>query len=105
MISEFLFSKRDETNRTLWYRRGFTQLKQEFSYIFADKKYPGVPSVNLNTIQKDTTFTIGDTEIEPIQVWHYKLPVMGFKINNFAYITDANKIDEDQRKNLKTSMF
>ncbi|WP_281613593.1 MBL fold metallo-hydrolase [Flammeovirga sp. SubArs3] len=79
----------------------FSQLKQEFSYVFAENKYPGVPSVNLNEIKKDQEFYIGKTLIDPIQVWHYKLPVMGYRIKNFAYITDANKIDSDQMSKLK----
>ncbi|AZQ61105.1 MBL fold metallo-hydrolase [Flammeovirga pectinis] len=79
----------------------FNQLKQEYSYIFAENKYPGVPSVNLNQIEKNSAFNIGKTVIEPIQVWHYKLPVMGFKIKKFAYITDVNKIDSDQLDKLK----
>ncbi|MBB6459376.1 MBL fold metallo-hydrolase [Flammeovirga kamogawensis] len=79
----------------------FEQLKQEYSYIFAENKYPGVPSVNLNEIEKNKPFNIGKTTIEPVQVWHYKLPVMGFKINKFAYITDVNKIDTDQLEKLK----
>ncbi|MBD0402471.1 MBL fold metallo-hydrolase [Flammeovirga sp. EKP202] len=79
----------------------FGQLKQEFSYIFVEDKYPGVPSVELHEVKKDTDFTIGDTLITPIEVWHRKLPVMGYRINNFAYITDANKIEEDQMQKLK----
>ncbi|WP_044205380.1 MBL fold metallo-hydrolase [Flammeovirga sp. OC4] len=79
----------------------FDQLKQEFSYIFVEDKYPGVPSVELHEVRKNTDFTIGDTSITPIEVWHRKLPVMGYRINNFAYITDANRIDEDQMQKLK----
>ncbi|OHX68049.1 MBL fold metallo-hydrolase [Flammeovirga pacifica] len=79
----------------------FEQLKQEFSYMFAEHKYPGVPSVHLNSIQKGVTFNVGNTEILPIEVYHYKLPVLGFKIKNFAYITDANKIEDDQMEFLK----
>ena len=52
-------------------------LKREFSYAFADKKYPGIPEINLNTITIDPFF-IGDIPIVPIQVWHLKMPVLGF---------------------------
>lgn len=68
-------------------------LKKEFSYIFDDHKYPGVPEINLHDIT-DTTFLIGDIPVTPITVWHYKMPVMGFRFGDFTYITDANKIDE-----------
>ncbi|MBB3698455.1 MBL fold metallo-hydrolase [Flammeovirga yaeyamensis] len=79
----------------------FDQLKQEFSYIFAKEKYPGVPSVNLNTLEKNKTFKVGKTDILPIEVYHYKLPVLGYRIKNFAYITDANRIEADQMDQLK----
>lgn len=68
-------------------------LKKEFSYIFDDHKYPGVPEINLHDIT-DTTFLIGDIPVTPITVWHYKMPVMGFRFGDFTYVTDANKIDE-----------
>lgn len=79
----------------------FQQLKQEFSYIFAENKYPGVPSVHLHPIFKDQNFTIGNNSIIPIQVWHKNLSVMGYKLGTFCYITDANKIDDDQLNKLK----
>ncbi len=77
-------------------------LKREFAYIFSDKKYPGVPSINLNTI--DTTpFCIGDIPVTPILVWHLKMPVYGFRMGNFTYITDANRIDEEEKKKIAGS--
>lgn len=75
-------------------------LKREFHYVFAAEKYPGVPSVNLNTIENDT-FIIGDIEITPIDVLHYKMPVKAFRINDFAYITDANFISNESFDKLK----
>ena len=75
-------------------------LKKEFDYIFSDKKYPGIPEVNLNTI--DTTpFHIGDIPVIPIQVWHLKMPVLGFRFGKFTYITDANRIDEVEKEKIK----
>jgi len=50
-------------------------LKMEFSYIFAENKYPGVPDLVLNTVTKDTSFYVGELEFHPIEVLHYKLPV------------------------------
>ena len=77
-------------------------LKREFAYIFSDTKYPGVPSINLNTI--DTTpFCIGDIPVTPILVWHLKMPVYGFRMGNFTYITDANRIDEEEKKKIAGS--
>ncbi len=78
------------------------QLKQEFSYIFAEKKYPGIPQVNLITIDKDA-FKINGLEVSPIEVMHHKLPVLGFRINDFTYITDANFISEEEKEKIKGS--
>ncbi|MEM9856130.1 MAG: MBL fold metallo-hydrolase [Bacteroidota bacterium] len=79
------------------YARKFVidQLKREFSYIFAEKKYPGVPRIETHEID-DTPFDIAGVEFIPIQVMHYKLPVYGFRINDFTYITDANAIPEEE---------
>ena len=74
-------------------------IKKEFSYIFADKKYPGIPEINLNRINLDP-FIIGDIPIIPILVWHYKMPVYGFRFGNFTYITDANKIDPSEKEKI-----
>ncbi len=77
-------------------------LKREYSYIFAEKKYPGVPQVNLNTIDL-TPFEVNGLELIPIQVMHYKLPVLGFRIKDFTYITDANFIAEEEKEKIKGS--
>ncbi|MBK9283928.1 MAG: MBL fold metallo-hydrolase [Sphingobacteriaceae bacterium] len=76
-----------------------TALKREYAYIFSDEKYPGIPEIEINTIS-DIPFTIGNLFIEPINVLHYKLPVKGFKVNNLAFITDANFISEGEKKKL-----
>ena len=77
-------------------------LMREFAYAFADKKYPGVPNLELNTISLDP-FSIGDIDIIPIQVWHLKMPVFGFRFGDFTYITDANRIDENEKEKIKGS--
>ncbi len=76
------------------YANGLTidALKREFAYAFADTKYPGIPSLELNCITLEP-FTIGDIPVVPILVWHLKMPVLGFRFGHFTYITDANKID------------
>lgn len=71
-------------------------LKREFHYVFNEFKYPGVPSLNLNLINKDSVFNVGDIEFNTIQVFHYKLPVYSYKINDLVYITDANKVDPEE---------
>jgi phosphoribosyl 1,2-cyclic phosphate phosphodiesterase len=77
---------------------------REFAYAFAEKKYPGVPEIILNTIANDP-FTIGDIVIEPILVWHLKMPVLGFRFGKFTYITDANKIDEPEKQKIIGSQY
>ncbi|MFM7629019.1 MAG: MBL fold metallo-hydrolase [Algoriphagus sp.] len=69
------------------------QIQREYAYIFNDKKYPGVPQVTCVEIGEDP-FHFQDISIIPIPVLHYKLPVLGFRIGNFSYITDANLIPE-----------
>lgn len=71
-------------------------LMREFPYAFQENKYPGLPEINLNTIALDP-FTVGDIYIQPIEVWHLKMPVLGFRFGNFTYITDANRINDDQK--------
>ena len=75
-------------------------LLREFPYAFTDKRYPGVPEINLNTITAEP-FIIGDIPILPIEVWHLKMPVLGFQFGRFTYITDANKIDEAEKLKIR----
>lgn len=77
-------------------------LKREFAYIFAEKKYPGIPQINLHTID-ETIFEIGDIPVQPFTVWHHKMPVLGFKFRKFTYITDANRIDGEVKQIIKDS--
>jgi phosphoribosyl 1,2-cyclic phosphate phosphodiesterase len=71
-------------------------IRSEFPYIFSDLDYPGIPKLNMHTIHKDNSFQIGDLPFTPIEVFHYKMPVLGFRINDFTYITDANYIDDTE---------
>lgn len=77
-----------------------TQLKQEFAYIFSEHKYPGVPNVEVNIIENQP-FEIDNILITPIEVMHFKLPVLGFRINDFTYITDANFISPTEMEKIK----
>jgi phosphoribosyl 1,2-cyclic phosphate phosphodiesterase len=77
-------------------------LIREFPYAFADTKYPGVPEIKLNTIAFEP-FEVGDILLTPIMVWHMKMPVLGFRIGDFTYITDANRIEEGEQKKIQGS--
>jgi phosphoribosyl 1,2-cyclic phosphate phosphodiesterase len=72
---------------------------QEYSYVFAEHQYPGIPKMRLNTIPPDK-FAIDGLEIIPIRVYHYRLPIYGFRIGDFAYITDANYLPEESKEKL-----
>jgi phosphoribosyl 1,2-cyclic phosphate phosphodiesterase len=77
-------------------------LMREFAYAFADKKYPGVPELELNPIDMQP-FSIGGIPVLPIAVWHLKMPVYGFRFGDFTYITDANRIDEAEKEKIRGS--
>ncbi len=80
-----------------------TELRQQFNYAFSEIKYPGSPEINLVNINATETITIGDIHFQPIEVMHYKLPVLGFRIHDFTYITDANFIHENEMKKIEGS--
>ncbi|ARS36110.1 MBL fold metallo-hydrolase [Pontibacter actiniarum] len=82
--------------------RVLEQLKREFSYIFADYKYPGIPQVQLHPIT-EAPFEVEGVLFTPIRVMHYKLPVLGFRIGDFSYITDANYISEAEKEKVRGS--
>jgi len=74
-------------------------IKNEYSYVFAEYQYPGIPKMRLHSIS-DHAFEVNGIQIIPIRVFHYRLPVYGFRIGNFAYITDANYIPEESKEKL-----
>jgi phosphoribosyl 1,2-cyclic phosphate phosphodiesterase len=81
-------------------RQVLDQIRQEYSYIFSHKKYPGVPQVDCVEIDENP-FHFNGIAITPIPVLHYKLPVLGFRIGDFSYITDANYISDESMKLLE----
>jgi phosphoribosyl 1,2-cyclic phosphate phosphodiesterase len=70
------------------------QVRQEFAYAFATKKYPGIPQIQQIDID-NRPFEIEGVLIEPLAVKHHMLDILGFKIGNFAYITDANFLSSE----------
>ncbi len=77
-------------------------IRRDFFYMFEDFKYPGVPEANFHIID-ESEFYIGKIKITPIRVHHYKMPVLGFRIGNFTYITDANNISENEIEKIKNT--
>jgi phosphoribosyl 1,2-cyclic phosphate phosphodiesterase len=75
-------------------------IRQEFAYIFAEVTYPGVPELNMHTIN-ETPFYIDHIQVIPIRAMHMHLPILGFRIGRLAYLTDANNINESEKEKLR----
>lgn len=84
------------------YADGLTEevLRREFQYAFSGVQYPGIPVLDIVPVT-GAAFDIGDLHFEPIQVMHYKLPVYGYRIGNFTYITDANYIAPEELEKIR----
>ncbi len=86
------------------HERVIASLKQRFDYIFADaNRYPGAPAVEVNLVEKDKPFKIGDTMVMPIEAQHNRLPVLGYRINDFTYLTDVKTIADEELEKIKGS--
>jgi len=82
-------------------KRVLLSLEKRFNYIMSNKyKYPGAPSVLKNEISFNSSFTVNNERVDCIKVMHDKLPVMGFRIRDFAYLTDVKTIKTNQLKKL-----
>ncbi|MGV3763284.1 MBL fold metallo-hydrolase [Parapedobacter sp.] len=75
-------------------------LQREFYYAFSAKRYPGVPILNLHEIAS-APFLLFGREVIPIEVMHYLMPVLGFRIGDFTYITDAKTVDDTQAEKIR----
>ena len=75
-------------------------LIREFPYIFSEVKYPGVPQVEINIIE-NKTFKIKETVITPIEAKHYMMPIFGFRIGGFVYLTDVSAISNKEKEKMK----
>jgi len=84
------------------HKRVIDKIQKEYDYIFTEKKYPGIPEIDVKEIT-NTPFSIEDVTITPVEVMHYKLPVFGFRIKDFTYITDAKTISETELEKVKGS--
>ncbi len=80
-------------------RRVLDSIQKEYAYIFGEKKYPGIPQVELNEIE-EKEFFVGNMQIIPIRAYHYRLPILGFRIGDMAYLTDLNYISEEEKQKL-----
>ncbi len=78
-----------------------TALKREFHYVFNKDTYPGIPKLNLNILDGEKFKLHNGTEITPVQVMHYKMAVLGFRIKDFVYITDAKTVEANERAKIR----
>jgi len=84
------------------HKRVFNYLYKRYSYIFeTENKYPGSPAIKEVEITKEKSFMIGGKAVIPIEAYHGDLPVLGFRINDFTYLTDVKTIAEEEVKKIK----
>ena len=76
-------------------------LRERIPYCFREHLYPGVPTFNIHIIDPEKDFTIDDKTITPLPVMHAKLPIVGFRIGDFAYITDCSEMPEETLNKIK----
>ncbi len=79
-------------------------LHQEYSYIFAERKYPGIPEVIIHTID-GKVFDVSGVQILPVRCYHHQMPIYGFRIGDLTYITDANFIPEEEKEKISGSKY
>lgn len=84
------------------HERVIENLKKRFDYVFETvNRYPGAPSVDTMRVENDATFTVGSKTIIPINVMHGDLQVFGYRIDDFAYLTDVKTIAAEEVEKLK----
>lgn len=84
------------------HERVFDSLYQRFAYIFEkENKYPGAPTIEEHYIDKTQNFTIGNKTVTPIEAWHYRIPVLGFRIDDLTYMTDVKHMESEEVEKIK----
>nr|WP_299485140.1 MBL fold metallo-hydrolase [uncultured Allomuricauda sp.] len=79
------------------HERVVQSLKRRFDYIFADEdRYPGAPAVKINLVEKDTEIPLNGTTVIPIEAYHNRLPVLGYRFGDFVYLTDVKRMEKEE---------
>lgn len=91
---------RDKALNVYAEQRAAQHIRENYSYMFAEKRYPGIPDVSLKMIG-NKPFKTGSAEIIPVRLLHYKLPIFGYRIGDFAYLTDLKYIEDEELEKLK----
>lgn len=76
-------------------------IRNRLPYCFAAHKYPGVPKLVLHEIEAGKEFSLKGDTVLPIRVWHGRLPILGYRIGAFAYITDMTELPDESLTALK----
>ncbi len=96
------FNFREKRDMEIYCSEGVEQaLRNEFHYVFAAVKYPGIPVLHINRIENKPFRLPNEVEVTPVKVLHYNLPVFGFRIGDFVYITDAKSVSEEERQKIR----
>lgn len=83
------------------HQRVVDSLKRRFDYIFSDiNRYPGAPAVKANLVRINEPFTIGGLKVVPVEAFHNRLPVLGYRLGDFAYLTDVKTISDEESEKL-----
>lgn len=84
------------------HQRVVDSLRRRFDYIFAgENRYPGAPAVQVNLVEKGKAFRLGSRWVTPIEAWHNRLQVFGYRFGDFAYLTDVKSVREDEMQRLE----
>ena len=84
------------------HKRVFESLHQRFAYVFTtENKYPGAPNVEEIEIDKNSVFSLGGKKVVVIEAFHDQLPVLGFRIEGFTYLTDVKTISSEEMEKVK----
>ncbi len=84
------------------HKRVIAALERRFDYIFANEnRYPGAPAVAIHTVAPNVSFALGDKTVAPIEAYHNRLQVFGYRIGGFTYLTDVKSMADDQLEKIK----
>lgn len=84
------------------HQRVLASLKKRFDYIFADEnRYPGAPAVAVHEVERGRPFPLGELWVTPIEAWHNRLQVFGYRIHDFAYLTDVKTVRHEEMIHLE----
>lgn len=76
-------------------------LKTRMPYCFQEHLYPGVPTFRLHEVSEERPFVVEGVSVQPVRLMHYKLPIYGYRINDFAYLTDLKYIPDTEYSKLE----